>query len=291
MLRVPSPSSWSYDLLIFITMLTHIILSPHTKVEESFNVQAMHDILYHQHNLTAYDHHSFPGVVPRTSIGAIIVTMLSAPFVFAYTHAFASSVSSHSHIHALYICRIVLGSLFVMSLRQLRIALSRLYAQYAYVSLIYTIITCTQFHLLFYASRPLPNTYALILLTCAFTAYTRNAHAPSSFNTFIMILSCTSSVIIFRCDTMLLCTPLIIASLIHKHTHITQIIIYGVCCSIMFIALTVCMDSVWWGERAWPEWTVFRFNSPLAGMFIWSLFINACVFEHVTCIVRVSVGA
>ena len=50
-------------------MLLHLVVAPYTKVEESFNIQAAHDVLVYgtptsdiHHRLsTTYDHFTFPG--------------------------------------------------------------------------------------------------------------------------------------------------------------------------------------------------------------------------------------
>lgn len=85
---MPFPT-WPFSTLIPAVVLLHLFISPYTKVEESFNIQAIHDILIHgmpnenidQFLTSNYDHISFPGSVPRTFAGALVLSGLSRPFV------------------------------------------------------------------------------------------------------------------------------------------------------------------------------------------------------------------
>ena len=71
------PSPRREELALFAVVLAHVALFPYTKVEESFNLQAMHDFLEHGLDLGRFDHVEFPGVVPRTCVGAALVAALA----------------------------------------------------------------------------------------------------------------------------------------------------------------------------------------------------------------------
>ncbi|KAG2573729.1 hypothetical protein PVAP13_7KG272855 [Panicum virgatum] len=122
----PAPASsggwfagWGWDLMLGSIAAFYAVMAPYNKVEESFNVQAMHDILYHTYHIEKYDHLEFPGVVPRTFIGAFVISILSSPAVF---------VMRLLHVpkfYCLLTVRLLLSCVTLMSLRLLRVQVKK----------------------------------------------------------------------------------------------------------------------------------------------------------------------
>jgi alpha-1,6-mannosyltransferase len=152
-----STCSWKEpsSLLLLAVILAYVVLCPYTKVEESFNMQAMHDLLYLRDIIKDYDHLEFSGVVPRSFTGSIVVSVLTAPLVLWSQYV--------RHIPKIYVqmaCRSVLGTLSWLGCVKLHHGIrTKFNKRTANLTLL---LLATQFHLPFYMSRPLPNTFALI---------------------------------------------------------------------------------------------------------------------------------
>lgn len=188
--------------LVFFIAIVHLLYTPFTKVEESFNIQAIHDILYHGTNLSQvrifnlsnhsvtkfqliqlqYDHHEYPGVVPRSFLGPLFVSFCASPLLFIlnllevnkfwtqYIGMGFSKLVIRSQLNnnqnkqtksKLFAVRFVLATCVVLSWCKLQRVIQRLIG--SLFSVWFTLITITQFHFMFYLSRTLPNVFALPL--------------------------------------------------------------------------------------------------------------------------------
>jgi alpha-1,6-mannosyltransferase len=143
--------------LIPTLIILHLLVAPYTKVEESFNIQATHDIVNYgiptaksisQVLQQDYDHFSFPGAVPRTFVGALALAGISKPIIALTGGKYAQ-----------FIVRAVLGLLNAIALVRFKSRLDEAFGKN--VGRWYILLQAAQFHVIFYASRTLPNMFAL----------------------------------------------------------------------------------------------------------------------------------
>lgn len=227
----------------------HIFLAPYTKVEESFNVQATHDIMYHSFHLEKYDHQEFPGVVPRSFIGAAATSLVAIPFTFI------ASLLGMPKIVSQYIVRMALGMMTSFSLTKVQQAVAKKFGWR--VGVCFGLLLVSQFHLLFYASRFLPNTYAVIASNLAL------ASLISEDSMMDVILYLCFGAAVFRCDLVLLIIPVALAMLLSRKVGLNQLVVAGFSFTVLSVLFTTLVDSLFWGRFLWPELEVFLFNNPV----------------------------
>jgi len=149
------------SLLIPAVILVHLIVAPYTKVEESFNIQAAHDFITYSSrsgglsgNLKFFDHVDYPGAVPRTFVGAFSLALISNPIIACTGPEYAQ-----------FVVRLVLATFNAYALFRFKDALAKAYGND--VGRWYTLFQVSQFHVMFYASRTLPNMFAFGLCQCS----------------------------------------------------------------------------------------------------------------------------
>nr|SVE73502.1 EOG090X04MD [Daphnia atkinsoni] len=233
------------DWLLVICSLVHLLLCPFTKVEESFNLQAIHDILFHQTDFLKYDHLEFPGVVPRTFLGPIVVSVITAPFV-AVSHAFDFQKDV-----SLYIVRCSLGALVLWPLLKLRKRIKETLGQGT--SNWFVLITVSQFHFLFYLSRPLPNTMALPLVLLAYYYWLGQQHGK-------FIACSAAAILIFRGELAILLGLILLGELLTRRLSLIKTVFIAVPTGLICLGLTVLVDSFFWQRLLWPEGEVLWYN-------------------------------
>ncbi|KAL9119229.1 MAG: hypothetical protein Q9187_004218 [Circinaria calcarea] len=247
-------------LLIPLLIILHLVLSPYTKVEESFNVQATHDILTagiplqnRSSRLQAeYDHLSFPGSVPRTFVGPLALAGASWPFIWLI-----DGVERQVFVRA------ILGLYNAFCILSFRNGVAKAFGRDA--ANWYILLQASQFHLMYYASRTLPNFFAFGLSTLAMRnllPFSTNIHQQSQIKAYKQALVLLTVVgVIFRSEVALLLGIHTIWILLQRRLSLRNSIASGILGLSIGLGLTVPIDSFFWLHfPLWPELSGFAYN-------------------------------
>ncbi|KAI0906911.1 Alg9-like mannosyltransferase family-domain-containing protein [Ustulina deusta] len=248
-------------------VIIHLVVAPYTKVEESFNIQATHDILaygtptrnVYEQLSSLYDHFDFPGAVPRTFLGPVFLAGISQPLVTLVGFQ-----------HAQFIVRALLGlansAALVVFKYNLQRAFGRPTARW------YTLLQASQFHILFYASRPLPNMFAFPLTTLAFSQLIPHPDPRKQAVRYkVAIALLTMATAIFRSELAILIVTVTLYGLIVPHISLTQIIAPFLAFFALALVISVPIDSYFWQKPLWPELWGFYYNAVLGSSSEWGV--------------------
>ncbi|KAM3456194.1 hypothetical protein MY3296_001791 [Beauveria thailandica] len=258
----PNSLDLALNVLLFAVPLAHLLLAPFSKVEESFTLQAAHDVLVYGTPTggadggaaaalaASYDHFVFPGAVPRTFVGAVVLAALSQPLIAVAGFARAQML-----------VRGVLGALNALSLlvfrRRLDAAFGKATGRW------WVVLVVSQFHLMFYLSRTLPNMFSFGLTTLAAAFLLPQATPALAFaRQKQALLLLVFSAVVFRAETALLLGATCLQLLIRRRATLARLVPLLAGLSLGALLLSVPVDSYFWqrGGLLWPELAGFYYN-------------------------------
>ncbi|KAG0313268.1 dolichyl-P-Man:Man(7)GlcNAc(2)-PP-dolichol alpha-1,6-mannosyltransferase [Linnemannia gamsii] len=250
-------------------VLAHIVMAPYTKVEESFNLQATHDILNFgmtSKGVQQYDHLEFPGVVPRTFVGPLLLAAGSWPLM-AIARFFAPDSGLPKGLVGQLIVRSVLGLFTFLGWHQMSRGIRHQFGRT--VSILFMVVSASQFHWLFYAGRTLPNTFALSIVNVAYSFWMKAS--PSSQQTvtrratersLLRMVDClVFATVLFRSEVLILMGPIILLELAMTRIEFWTTVLEGIKAGVASLALAIAIDSWFWQKWMWAEGAVFWFNA------------------------------
>ncbi|SMN21586.1 similar to Saccharomyces cerevisiae YNR030W ALG12 Alpha-1,6-mannosyltransferase localized to the ER [Maudiozyma saulgeensis] len=269
--------TWTFlESALLVVASLHLIKAPYTKVEESFNLQAIHDIInYGISDISRYDHLQFPGAVPRTFIGALIVSSFLKPFLWV-SSLWNGSDALPTQLETQLLARGVIGLINCLSIIYLKEQYQALVDResgaaedkegnkinthikndFSFTSAgnWFLLFFMSSFHMMFYCSRPLPNFVIAFSLTNLALAMV----LKSKYEWSICILAFAS--VVFRLEIAALGVGITLCCVYFKKVSILKTAKFGVMGLSLGISLSLFIDSYFWQNWGIPEIDSFIFN-------------------------------
>ena len=156
--------------------------------------------------------------------------------------------------------RAILGLYNALALGIFAHGLRRCYGQT--VAVWYLLFQGSQFHLIYYASRPLSNMFAFGLTTLGMRFYLPDPTAESPYaGPRLSLVLLTFAGIVFRSELALLVAVQTLVLLAHRRVRLFEDAIYGGLTGVTSgLLATVLVDSQFWQRPLWPELDAFLFN-------------------------------
>ncbi|KAI5480832.1 alpha-1,6-mannosyltransferase, glycosyltransferase family 22 protein [Pseudohyphozyma bogoriensis] len=264
-----------YELLLVGATVAPVFITPFTKVEESFTLHAVHDILTHGTSpagLSLYDHQTFPGALPRSFIPSLILSAFAYPLAFLNSRfPFLTSLLSIQLLIRTTLALLTSFSLLFLA-RRAKSAFNKPIAN------LFLVFTFTQFHVLYYASRTLPNMLAFPFVQIALgllihpstqrTTFTRKDpdtdRVEKKDGSLVSVLYAfgilTFVATVMRFEVVGFIIPLGLDALARKTVTFWGLAQLGVAVGVVSLGASILVDSYFWGTNVWPEGYSVLFN-------------------------------
>lgn len=265
----------------------HLLCAPHTKVEESFALHVAHDAAF-----GGADHLLNPPPVRRSALPPLLLSILSArplrPLILPrHAHIDDSTMNVPLAASVPMWARALVLQLsvrFVLALAA-SLSLAAVAAARPHACIVFTAVCASQFHLMFYSSRLLMNTFALVPCTLALAlalfdgsalsrrregSMTKDARASNSTdgNLALSLAIVATACVCFRAELAPAVGVCWLGALFGTR-HGLWTCVNATCIAIIAIGAVVYIDSTFWGTFTIPEVESAFFNVVYGGNVQW----------------------
>ena len=260
------------DFAPFLFACLYLLFAPFNKVEESFQTQAAHDILFHSASLdlSKFDHVTYPGVVPRTFLGS------AALAVGAALPSAAVWLLGLPKIFAGVCVRLALCWAVCSALSNFLHAARRTFGGRAASAA--AVAALVSPHFLFASTRMFANVFALVPVTLGSAAWldmlrTRRVDSDTAPRRSLLdaavfaltawrapsgelvraVVAFVFAFVWFRCDVIVLLVPVALSWLVGGRATMPQLVVVGAAAGVLALSVSAAFDSPLWSRTLWPE--------------------------------------